>query len=76
MLLASDTLAVTLVAAAVEIDLEPLATLDYASIADPETLTECAGSIHESALASLAVRIGHVRLIDNAVLGRGAHRLP
>ncbi len=59
-----------------EINLEPLATLDYASIANPETLTECAGSIHESALASLAVRIGHVRLIDNAVLGRGAHRLP
>ena len=48
---------------------EPLATLDYASIADPETLRECTGTVTGPVVASLAVHIGGVRLIDNMTLG-------
>lgn len=47
---------------------EPLARVDYVSIADLETLREL-GEVREGALASLAVRIGPARLIDNFVLG-------
>jgi pantoate--beta-alanine ligase len=43
---------------------EPLATIDYVSIADAETLQEL-DEIDRPALASLAVRIGATRLIDN-----------
>ena len=46
---------------------EPLATVDYISIADPETLTEL-DTIDGPAVASLAVRIGNIRLIDNLLL--------
>ena len=46
---------------------EPLARLDYASIADHETLNELA-HIDRPALVSLAVFIGKTRLIDNVVL--------
>ena len=46
---------------------EPLAQVDYVSVADPETLDELADA-RDGALASLAVRIGHTRLIDNIVL--------
>lgn len=49
---------------------EPLATLDYASVADPETLDEL-GQVDWPALVSLAVRIGATRLIDNAVVDPG-----
>jgi len=48
---------------------EPLAQADYISIADPHTLTEITGIIPpHGALASLAVRLGATRLIDNVVL--------
>lgn len=50
------------------IEREPFATIDYVSIADPETLEELA-EIAAPALVSLAVRIGGTRLIDNTVLG-------
>jgi len=50
------------------IEEEPLATVDYVSIADPETLEEMDG-IRTPALVSLAVRIGRTRLIDNVVVG-------
>jgi pantoate--beta-alanine ligase len=48
---------------------EPLARPDYVSVADPLTLQELddSGKAKE-ALASLAVRIGKTRLIDNFVL--------
>ncbi|MGA7732513.1 MAG: pantoate--beta-alanine ligase [Chloroflexia bacterium] len=48
---------------------EPLATPDYVSVADPVTLEELddRGTATE-ALASLAVRIGKTRLIDNFIL--------
>jgi len=46
---------------------EPLVRVDYVSVADPESLKELA-HIERSALASLAVRIGATRLIDNATL--------
>jgi pantoate--beta-alanine ligase len=47
---------------------EPLARVDYVSVADPESLREL-DVIERSALASLAVRIGATRLIDNVALG-------
>jgi len=47
---------------------EPLAQIDYVSIADAETLEELS-SIDRPAVASLAVRIGKTRLIDNMPLG-------
>ena len=46
---------------------QPLANTDYVSIADTETLDEL-DTISPPALASLAVRIGKTRLIDNIVL--------
>jgi pantoate--beta-alanine ligase len=48
---------------------EPLAEIEYVSIADPETLEEIA-KIDRLALVSLAVRIGKTRLIDNIILER------
>lgn len=47
---------------------EPLAVIDYVSIADPETLDELV-EVDCPALVSLAVRIGKTRLIDNITLG-------
>jgi len=46
---------------------QPLAAIDYVSIADTETLDEL-DTVKSPALASLAVRIGRTRLIDNIVL--------
>lgn len=46
---------------------EPLAKIDYISIADPEELDELK-VIDRPALVSLAVRIGTTRLIDNILL--------
>ena len=50
------------------IEREPFASIDYVSIADPETLEEL-DVIDRPALVSLAVRIGGTRLIDNTMLG-------
>jgi pantoate--beta-alanine ligase len=47
---------------------EPLAQIDYVSIADSNTLEEL-NHVDRPALASLAVRIGKGRLIDNVMLG-------
>ncbi len=50
---------------------EPLARPDYASVTDPTTLEELDDSGEaQEALASLAVRIGSTRLIDNMLLKR------
>src|SRR4030042_194118 len=46
---------------------EPLAKIEYVSIADTQTLEELS-KIDGPALASLAVRIGKTRLIDNILL--------
>jgi len=46
---------------------EPLAQIDYVSIADAETLEEL-NLVDRPALASLSVRIGKTRLIDNMPL--------
>ena len=46
---------------------EPLAQIDYVSIADAETLEELE-MIDRPALVSLAVKIGKTRLIDNMIL--------
>ncbi len=49
---------------------EPLARVDYVSVADPVSLQELDGSA-ERALMSMAVFIGEVRLIDNLLVGEG-----
>ena len=46
---------------------EPLATIDYVSIADAETLEEL-DEVRAGALVSMAVKIGTTRLIDNIVV--------
>jgi pantoate--beta-alanine ligase len=51
------------------IESEPKATIDYISIADPETLEELE-HIEDQALVSMAVRIGKTRLIDSMTLGK------
>ena len=51
------------------IEKQPLANIDYVSIADPKTLEEL-DTIKPPALVSLAVKIGTTRLIDNIVLER------
>jgi pantoate--beta-alanine ligase len=43
-------------------------TAEYVSCADPVTLDELTGQV-ERAVLSLAVTIGSVRIIDNALLG-------
>ncbi len=47
---------------------EPLAKIDYVSIADANTLEELQ-KIDRPAIVFLAVRIGKTRLIDNVILG-------
>jgi pantoate--beta-alanine ligase len=47
---------------------EPLARIQYISVADPETLEELDGRL-ERALLSMAVYFGETRLIDNVLLG-------
>ena len=47
---------------------QPLADINYISIADAETLEEL-DTVKPPALVSMAVRIGGTRLIDNVVLG-------
>ena len=47
---------------------EPSAEVEYVSVADGRTLEEL-GSVDGPALASLAVRFGSTRLIDNEPLG-------
>ncbi len=51
-----------------ELDREPLAAIEYVSIADGSTLAEL-HTVQGPALASLAVRFGTTRLIDNEPLG-------
>ena len=46
---------------------EPLANIEYISVADPDTLHELS-VIESKAIASLAVRIGKTHLIDNVLL--------
>ncbi len=46
---------------------QPLADIDYISIADAETLDEL-DTVIPPALVSMAVKIGRTRLIDNAVI--------
>jgi pantoate--beta-alanine ligase len=50
---------------------EPLANVEYVSVANPDTLQELDGEA-DLALMSMAVRVGKTRLIDNWLLGREA----
>jgi pantoate--beta-alanine ligase len=50
------------------IQTEPLAIIDYVSIADTGTLDEME-KVKTPAVVSLAVKMGRVRLIDNVVVG-------
>lgn len=49
------------------LEAEPLASVDYVSVADAATLEELE-TVDRPALVSLAVRIGSTRLIDNIVI--------
>ena len=51
-----------------EIEAQPLANIDYVSLADQRTLDEQRGPVAAPSLLSLAVRFGATRLIDNALL--------
>jgi pantoate--beta-alanine ligase len=50
---------------------EPLANVQYVSLADPETLQEL-DQVREAVLVSMAVYVGKTRLIDNTVYGSTA----
>jgi pantoate--beta-alanine ligase len=54
---------------------EPLADVDYVSVADGRTLAEL-DTVDGPALASMAVRFGTTRLIDNEMLGDDPGTLP
>ena len=51
-----------------QIAAQPIARIDYVSLADAESLEPLEGVIARPALLSMAVRFGGTRLIDNAVL--------
>lgn len=51
-----------------QIEGEPLAEIDYISLADDATLKELDGPAAGAALLSLVVRFGHTRLLDNVEL--------
>ena len=51
------------------IEQEPLASLDYVSVANADTLEEIE-FVEGRALVSLAVNIGKTRLIDNVTLSQ------
>lgn len=53
---------------AAELAREPLAQVDYVSVASLETLEELEGDL-ESGLLAMAVGIGETRLIDNMIVG-------
>jgi len=48
--------------------IEPLAEVDYVSIADAASLKEIAGQINNPILISLVVKMGNTRLLDNILL--------
>jgi len=48
---------------------EPLASVEYVSVADAETLAELETIQDRAAMVSLAVRVGGTRLIDNVTVG-------
>ena len=50
------------------IEEEPLASLEYVSVADAQTLQELTVAEH-SCMVSVAARFGVARLIDNVILG-------
>lgn len=50
------------------IEAQPLAEVDYVSLADAATLAELEGDLVRPALCSVAVRFGSTRLIDNVTL--------
>lgn len=52
------------------ISAQPEARIDYIRICDPDTLDDVS-TVHQPALLALAVNIGQVRLIDNAILSPG-----
>jgi len=49
------------------INKEPLASIDYVSVVDPETLKDL-NKIKDAVLLALAVFIGDTRLIDNVLI--------
>lgn len=54
-----------------EIEAQPLARVEYISLAETDTLSEVEGPVAPPVLISVAVRFSGARLIDNVVLGSG-----
>ena len=51
-------------------EVEKIATsIDYVTVADPDTITPISGNTGARALLAIACRVGTTRLIDNMVLG-------
>jgi pantoate--beta-alanine ligase len=57
-------------AARTVLESEPLATVDYVELVEPETL-DPVGELGGVAMLAVAIRLGTTRLIDNLLLGRG-----
>ncbi|MFW5772507.1 MAG: pantoate--beta-alanine ligase [Phototrophicaceae bacterium] len=55
-------------AAQAVIEAEPLATLNYVSLADAKTLTEASSASDRPLLLSVAAQVGKPRLLDNCLL--------
>ncbi len=51
------------------IETQPLAEIDYVSLADDATLAEISGEAIQPALLSMVVKFGKTRLLDNVELG-------
>jgi pantoate--beta-alanine ligase len=56
------------------VDAEPLAVLEYVSVAEAQGLAELDEVGEDPALVSLAARFGRARLIDNVILGADGWR--
>jgi len=54
---------------------EPLARLEYATLADPDTLEEVS-TLHGPTLLAMAAHVGKTRLIDNSILDPAANGFP
>ena len=54
--------------AAEHLNREPLAEIEYVSLADDRSLEEIDGRVRRPALLSIVVRFGHTRLLDNLEL--------
>ena len=53
-----------------ELAMHPGVQVEYIAVADPDSL-EPVETVNERTVVMLAARVGHTRLIDNAILSKG-----